>query len=47
MQESWLAPLFVVPWLFLSPWMAIALENKTIESVNSLTRGMAQARARR
>ena len=46
MRESWYALLFVAPWLFLSPWMAIAMEKQTIESVNSLTRGMAQAGAR-
>ena len=47
MEKFWYVLLFVVPWLFFSPLMAIAMEKQTIESVNSLTRGMAQAGARR
>ena len=47
MEKSWGALLFALPWLFLSPWLAISLENKTIEAVDALTRGMAHAGAHR
>ncbi len=46
-EKAWWVLLFLVPWLFLSPLMAAAMEKKTIESVDALTRGMAQAGARR
>ncbi len=46
-EKLWYALLFAAPWLLVSPLMARAMEHKTIQAVDSLIRGMAQAGANR
>ena len=46
-EKLWYSLLFAAPWLLFSPVMARAMEHKTIQAVDSLIRGMAQAGANR
>lgn len=42
MDVSLIHALWVLPWLFISPWMGNMIERKTTRAVESLVRGMAQ-----
>lgn len=45
-ENLWYALLFAAPWLLFAPVMASAMEHKTIQAIDALIRGMAQAGAR-
>jgi hypothetical protein len=44
MDVSWHYVLWVLPWIFIAPWMGNRIERRTIRAVDRLVRGMAQSR---
>ena len=45
--NPWHLPLWVVPWLVISPLLASAIERSTVRAVDGLARGMTQVAARK
>jgi hypothetical protein len=42
MDIPWLYALWVLPWIFVAPWIGNMIERKTTRAVDRLVRGMAQ-----